>query len=49
MSVIPATIATQAATWYSRSDWGAAGAMTTGAGAAGGGGLDGLGVSLIPA
>ena len=31
MSVIPATIATQAATWYSRSDWGAAGAMTTGA------------------
>jgi hypothetical protein len=48
MRVTPATIATQAATWYSRSECGAAGAMT-GAGAAGGGGVDGSGVSLIPA
>ena len=48
MRVIPATMATHAATWYNRSDGGVIGAMT-GAGAAGGGGIDGSGVSLIPA
>lgn len=46
MSAIPAMIATQAAPWYSRSESGAG--TTTGGGAPGDGGIDGLGVSLIP-
>jgi len=46
MSVIPAMIATQAATWYSRSE--SAAGTTTGGGAPGDGGVDGSWVSLIP-